>query len=169
MRRSGILLVLVTSVALAGCGSDETAAKKPVATVTTTAPEAVKTYVPAPGDPTKHIFHVTIRDEPPLDAYKAASDGKCVTVAPKQSPSRLLVAGPDREVEDKILAGSDLPTSARLLSDGSCESKVAITVPYTPHYTVAIIIEGRGIQGPTDPPDTNVTTKGSEQDITVLR
>lgn len=178
MRITGVLFAAAAVVALNGCSSDsadtraprETVAT-PVAIETTTATEPAapeETYVPAPGDPKSHDFDVTIHDVLPLDAYRAEG-GQCVTSAVPEGPHKLTFIGPSRNFErrplDKDFA---IPETARLLSDGSCESHLTVTVTYKPHYAAGVAMEGRGIPSATDPGETEVVTQGDSQAITVL-
>lgn len=179
MRVLGIFFAAVAVVALGGCSSNSSETKEPrrtvatpAATETTTAtkpPAPQKTYIPAPGDPKSHVFDVTIHDVLPLDAYRTTG-GQCVTSAVPDFPHKLTFIGPSRHFESRPLDKDfAIPETARLLSDGSCESQITVTVPYKPRYTAGIAMEGHGIPAPTDPDDTKIVTKGDSQAITVLR
>ena len=179
MRVMGILFGAVAVVAFSGCSSDSAETKVPRETVatpaaveTTTAtelPAPEKTYIPAPGDPKSHVFDVMIHDVLPLDAYRTAG-GQCLTTSVPDFPHKLTFIGPSRHLESRPLDKDfAIPETARLLTDGSCESQITVTVPYKPRYTAGIAMEGHGMPAPTDPGDTKIVTKGNSQAITVLR
>ena len=182
MRFPGLIAVVSVGVVLGGCSGSgtpvapglstaRTTPEAEVATETTkatpTVPEA--TYVRVPGDPRRHVLQVTIHDVPPLDAYRVEGR-RCVSSAvAQQAPHQLVFSGPSRHLEERPIDPSfDIPTTASLLDDGSCEAELRVTVPYRPRYRGGVAIEGKGISLPTDPTNEWVETKGDSQAVVVL-
>lgn len=180
------VLIALAAAVLAGCSAESSKPRtsesmsEPIAVSATPAPQASateseptprpqKTYIPAWGDPKTHDFTVTIHDVLPLDAYRVAG-GQCVSTAYPGGPHQLVFSGPSRHLEDRPLDKSfPMPVTAQLYADGTCVSKLEVTVPYKPRYTAGIAMEGRGIALPTAPKNEPIITQGDSQEITVLK
>ncbi|MRJ77940.1 hypothetical protein GEV29_15465 [Aeromicrobium sp. SMF47] len=165
MRRAGILVGAVALTALAAC-SDNDAGTEPKPASNPVAASTSPSVPSAASDGRTHTFRVTIRDVRGVNEYRAG-ETRCLSNAPKEFPHRLVVGGPDGDKGVTTLKSFEIPLEAQL-SMGACESKMTITVPYAPRYTMDIGMEGSGIAGPDVPEPTWVTTKGTSQDVTVV-
>lgn len=168
----------MTIAVISGCTSDSSDAEKPIdteatpATAKTTpkAPAPKKTYVPAPGDPKQHIFNVTIHDVKPLDAYMLGTNGECVTTNRSNLRDQLAFSGPSKLQENRLLESFDIPSTGRLLADGSCEATLTVTVRYRPRFEAGVAMEGNGIAEPGEPNfHKKIITKGNPQKLLILR
>lgn len=131
----------------------------------TRTPQPEKTYVPAPGDPKTHELNVIIRDK-----GISYTPGTCVAIrADTDFQDRLVFIGPDAQYERRPLGDEfPIPRQATRLADGTCEAKLTVTIPYAPTYGAGIVREGKGIAGPDDPGETQITTQGDAQDVVVI-
>lgn len=115
----------------------------------------------------RHEFRVTIREEPPYDAYKPDAGGY-ICIRATNVPSQLVVdAGADYP---KVLAEEEIPGTAKLKSGGICEATLTIVAPFSTHYRLGVAIEGHGMILPTDPGETELKpTDERPQKVVVLR
>jgi hypothetical protein len=122
----------------------------------------LKTYVPAPGDPTTHELRITILDR------GIAYDPRTCTVL---TPYYLIgFSGPSRNYENVPIGDSiSIPDQAEARSDGTCASTLTVTLPYRPRYQTGVGREGKGIYDPeVDPDPTEIVTSGDSQDVTIV-
>lgn len=105
----------------------------------------------------RHQLVLTIRDEPPLDIWRADGSG-CVIdgVAP--------VIEILRNDGTQLQAPSDVPPRAQLFADGACEATTTVAVEDETTYYVAIKLPGRD-----SPRTTAVVREDSPQQVTLSR
>lgn len=130
-------------------------------TVPTQPRKVEKTYVPAAGDPKTHELRVTI-----VDDGRAYDPRTCVA---STNSGFLGFAGPSRHYESTPV-GDDVPIPARAsaAADGTCRVTVVVTLPYRPRYTAGVGQIGKGIRNPDDPDPTEIVTRGTSQDVTIV-
>lgn len=115
-----------------------------------------------------HQLLATIREESPYDVYKPDANGN-ICVRATEAPAQLVVdAGAENP---KVLAERDVPGTAKLNPDGSCEATVSIDdAPFATHYRLGAAIEGQGILQPTSPGMTELKTSTQRpQKVVVLQ
>jgi len=126
----------------------------------------------------RHKLQVTIRDEPALDdpyaadAYVATSASECSAIMWDEGTEQLgelVVSAPDETGELRMLKPFDLPPTARLLPDGTCEAVMTIDLPYASRYVLGVGIMGRGIKPENAPKPPVVITRGELQSVVVAK
>jgi hypothetical protein len=125
-----------------------------------------------------HELRVTIRDKPApddpdaADAYVAKSARECSAIVwgeDSEQLGHLVVNAPDEQDELETVGSFDLPATARLLPDGTCEAALTIRVPYASRYVLGVAITGRGIKPENAPEPPVVITKGDSQSVVVVK
>ncbi|GAA3524415.1 hypothetical protein GCM10022234_21350 [Aeromicrobium panaciterrae] len=105
-----------------------------------------------------HQLLVTIRDEPPLDIWRA--EGSVCVIDEEPAPMLQIARNDGTQVQPD----SDVPARAALLDDGACEAHTTIAVEDEITYYLAIKLAGRD-----DPKTTAVVSEGTTQEVTLSR
>lgn len=101
---------------------------------------------------------LTIRDEPPLDIWRA--EGSVCVIDEEPAPMLQIT----RNDGTRLKPDSDVPARAALLDDGACEAHTTIAVEDATTYYLAIKLAGRD-----DPKTTAVVSEGATQEVILSR